>query len=343
MSLLLWPHWPLLPLLSSTSTSCKLFSVSVQCTSTRDKRKKHIRIICLLLDIAYCDADKTYLPIFGLAWSRRPLAPSASAPNDIDMGIPSSPKRPRDPVQDNKVSPRATPLAPAMLESQLVTTEYLSREPARACQSLAHHTTLMGRCRKSVDTWAPLCEESKSRSTTTKPAERLGNHGNSATLVAVAVHHRRQVQMSPLRESTRDPDTICSKEQAPPYTALAHPPDAERNPSLTALDASSEGQRRTAYRLPSLTQATHQITHKLTPPHFLPPQKGKGKAPHPPPRPPLIAKEAPEEGDDPDFVSDTNNLITVKQKGPAFQEIRDTDMGAALTYLLLELEGVDTE
>eukprot|EP00962_Isochrysis_galbana_P024234 scaffold7412_cov123-Isochrysis_galbana.AAC.12 len=61
------------------------------------------------------------------------------------MGIPSSPKRPRDPTQDNKVSPRAMPFAPAMLESQLVTTEYLpiSRDPARACQSLAHHTTLL--------------------------------------------------------------------------------------------------------------------------------------------------------------------------------------------------------
>jgi len=44
-------------------------------------------------------------------------APSASAPNDIDMGIPSSPKRPRDPAQDNKVRQRAMPFAPAMLES----------------------------------------------------------------------------------------------------------------------------------------------------------------------------------------------------------------------------------
>eukprot|EP00962_Isochrysis_galbana_P055897 scaffold27710_cov140-Isochrysis_galbana.AAC.2 len=49
-------------------------------------------------------------------------APSASAPNDIDMGIPSSPKRPRDPAQDNKVSQRATLIAPAMLESQIMTT-----------------------------------------------------------------------------------------------------------------------------------------------------------------------------------------------------------------------------
>eukprot|EP00962_Isochrysis_galbana_P024582 scaffold7549_cov111-Isochrysis_galbana.AAC.13 len=78
-------------------------------------------------------------PIFGLAWawSRRPLtharaSPSASVPNDVDMGIASSPKRPRDPAQDNKVSPRATPFDPAMLENQIRTTEYLSREPARA-------------------------------------------------------------------------------------------------------------------------------------------------------------------------------------------------------------------
>eukprot|EP00962_Isochrysis_galbana_P052722 scaffold24189_cov100-Isochrysis_galbana.AAC.5 len=44
-------------------------------------------------------------------------APSASEPNDVDMGIASSPKRPRDPAQDNKVSPRATQFDPAMLES----------------------------------------------------------------------------------------------------------------------------------------------------------------------------------------------------------------------------------
>eukprot|EP00962_Isochrysis_galbana_P038331 scaffold13608_cov129-Isochrysis_galbana.AAC.1 len=45
-------------------------------------------------------------------------APSASAPNDIDMGIQSSPKRPRDQAQGNMVSQRAKPFAPAMPESQ---------------------------------------------------------------------------------------------------------------------------------------------------------------------------------------------------------------------------------
>eukprot|EP00962_Isochrysis_galbana_P019694 scaffold5732_cov116-Isochrysis_galbana.AAC.5 len=117
-------------------------------------------------------------------------APSASEPKDVDMGIASSPKRPRDPAQDNKVSPRATQFDPAMLESQIRTTECLSSEPARACQSLAHHTTLTGRCRKTVDTWAPLFEESQSRSTTTPPAERLGNHGNH-TYVAVTCYRYR--------------------------------------------------------------------------------------------------------------------------------------------------------
>ena len=65
-------------------------------------------------------------------------APSASVPNDVDMGIASSPKRPRDPAQDNKVSPRATQFDPAMLESQF--TKYLPREQ-RACQSLPETCT----------------------------------------------------------------------------------------------------------------------------------------------------------------------------------------------------------
>eukprot|EP00962_Isochrysis_galbana_P051395 scaffold22790_cov134-Isochrysis_galbana.AAC.2 len=43
-------------------------------------------------------------------------APSAPAPNDTVMDIASSPKRPRDPAQDNRVSQRATPFDPARLE-----------------------------------------------------------------------------------------------------------------------------------------------------------------------------------------------------------------------------------
>eukprot|EP00962_Isochrysis_galbana_P006593 scaffold1761_cov108-Isochrysis_galbana.AAC.4 len=47
--------------------------------------------------------------------ARAAPSPSGSAPNDIVMDIHSSPKRPCDPVQDNKVSQRATPFAPAKL------------------------------------------------------------------------------------------------------------------------------------------------------------------------------------------------------------------------------------
>eukprot|EP00962_Isochrysis_galbana_P053455 scaffold24896_cov110-Isochrysis_galbana.AAC.1 len=56
-------------------------------------------------------------------------APSASEPNDTVMDIASSPKRPRDPAQDNRVSQRATPFDPAMLEIHVCTTECLLREP----------------------------------------------------------------------------------------------------------------------------------------------------------------------------------------------------------------------
>eukprot|EP00962_Isochrysis_galbana_P008630 scaffold2407_cov117-Isochrysis_galbana.AAC.1 len=65
-------------------------------------------------------------------------APSASAPNDIVMDIASSPKRPRDLAQDNKVSQRATLFDPAMLEIQVSTTECQLREPARALHITPH-------------------------------------------------------------------------------------------------------------------------------------------------------------------------------------------------------------
>jgi len=65
-------------------------------------------------------------------------APSAPAPNDIVMDIHSSPKRPRDPAQDNKVSQlRATPSAPAKLEIQIVTTEYLPRDVGKNIRILS--------------------------------------------------------------------------------------------------------------------------------------------------------------------------------------------------------------
>eukprot|EP00962_Isochrysis_galbana_P038117 scaffold13472_cov129-Isochrysis_galbana.AAC.4 len=65
---------------------------------------------------------------------------SASAPNDIVMDIHSSPKGPRETAQGNMVSQSATSNASVKPESQPVTTDLLPRAPARACQSLAHHT-----------------------------------------------------------------------------------------------------------------------------------------------------------------------------------------------------------
>eukprot|EP00962_Isochrysis_galbana_P040423 scaffold14629_cov116-Isochrysis_galbana.AAC.4 len=66
-------------------------------------------------------------PIFGLAWSSCPLtltraAPSASGPTDMATETPPSPKRPRDPSSDNKVSQRATSFDPVWPERQIVTT-----------------------------------------------------------------------------------------------------------------------------------------------------------------------------------------------------------------------------
>ena len=181
-------------------------------------------------------------------------APSASAPNDTVMDIASSPKRPRDPAQDNKVSQRATQFDPALLVIHVCTTECQLREPARACQSLAHHTTLTGRCPKSVDTWAPLCEEPQSRSTTTYVAERLRKQGNRAILAAV-LHFSHQ-QTTPERESTRVSDNTCAKEQTPHPTTTSLSPDVEKTLPRTALDALREGQRQTAHLPPTPSYVT---------------------------------------------------------------------------------------
>eukprot|EP00962_Isochrysis_galbana_P007608 scaffold2058_cov115-Isochrysis_galbana.AAC.20 len=101
-------------------------------------------------------------------------ASSASGPADTAPTDMSAQKRPRDPASDNMVSSSPMQYAPAMPASQFVTvtTVFLSTDTGRACQSLAHHTTLMGRCLKSADRWAPLCVGLQSRSTSTQIAER---------------------------------------------------------------------------------------------------------------------------------------------------------------------------
>eukprot|EP00962_Isochrysis_galbana_P025422 scaffold7832_cov106-Isochrysis_galbana.AAC.1 len=164
-------------------------------------------------------------------------APSASEPNDTVMDIHASPKRPRETAQGNMVSQRATSIASVMPESQSVTTVLLPRAPARACQSLAHHTTPMGRCRKSVDNWAPLCEEPQSRSTTTQSAERLRKTDSSAILAAV--YHCRPLQTTLSRKS-RDPDTTNSKVQTPSSTTTVQPSGAESTAPQPAHDSPRE-------------------------------------------------------------------------------------------------------
>eukprot|EP00962_Isochrysis_galbana_P028378 scaffold8971_cov114-Isochrysis_galbana.AAC.3 len=181
------------------------------------------------------------------------------------MDIHSSPKRPRDPAQDNKVSQRATPFAPAKLEIQIVTTESCPGpgsmpEPARALHitpplwvgvsTRPSHPPqpckpeIIGRapgekvkargekggnasppedsssrvsCRIRPlahlilkKNFFPLSEKSQSRNTTTNPAARLGNHGNSA--IQAAAHLCGLSQTTPTRASTstRDPDTSLS-------------------------------------------------------------------------------------------------------------------------------------
>eukprot|EP00962_Isochrysis_galbana_P014521 scaffold4160_cov130-Isochrysis_galbana.AAC.6 len=94
------------------------------------------------LAILEVQAPKTY---FWFSMKQTPAdaraAPSASVPNDVDMGIASSPKRPRDLAQDNKVSQRATQFDPAMLESQFRTTKCLPRE---SLPNLPHPETITG-------------------------------------------------------------------------------------------------------------------------------------------------------------------------------------------------------
>eukprot|EP00962_Isochrysis_galbana_P046265 scaffold18575_cov104-Isochrysis_galbana.AAC.1 len=83
------------------------------------------------------------------------------------------------------------------------------------------------------------------------------------------------------------------------------------HPSSSAHGHSFELTRQTVSQLLIPPYATGSKTLKLTPPPPTHPQKGVNKAP---PQPPPT-EEGPEEGDAPEFFSDTNNLITIKQAG----------------------------
>eukprot|EP00962_Isochrysis_galbana_P045094 scaffold17672_cov111-Isochrysis_galbana.AAC.4 len=122
-------------------------------------------------------------------------APSASGPTDMATETPPSPKRPRDPSSDNKVSQRATTIEPMWPEIQIRTTEILSAAPANACQSLAHPTTPMCRWLKSVDCWVLLCAGLQSRSTSTLLAVKLSRSNKPVS--SAADHLCRQLQSLP--------------------------------------------------------------------------------------------------------------------------------------------------
>jgi hypothetical protein len=64
------------------------------------------------------------------------------------------------------------------------------------------------------------------------------------------------------------------------------------------------------------------------------------------PIPATIVKETPDDNEgeeDLTFTSDTNAVINWKQVGAKNFEIRDTEMGAIFGFLLMDIEGVDTE
>jgi hypothetical protein len=100
-------------------------------------------------------------------------APSACAPTTLSMAMPLPPSHPRSPVKGNMVSPTATHAASTWPEHQHETTACAPRGAhASHCQSLAHHTTLTGRCFKSVDCWVPLYVELQGRSNIIQYAAR---------------------------------------------------------------------------------------------------------------------------------------------------------------------------
>eukprot|EP00962_Isochrysis_galbana_P022492 scaffold6727_cov106-Isochrysis_galbana.AAC.2 len=248
------------------------------------------------------------------------VAPSASGPTDMATETPPSPKRPRDPSSDNKVSQRATSSDPVWPERQIVivTTGYMPTAPAKACQSLAHPTTPM------------------------VPYGSVAQTILSAYCLVAETISAGNCRQCFRAEHASKPSLAQSGSLLNPNPQHAVQARGKSHGKQRTTPVKWEmGKRQTVHRLPLLTTTTLTKCLTLTPP---PPPLSQGKN-KPPPRPPPIVEEAMEEGDDPNFVSDTNNLITIKQKqkGPTLREIRDTDMGAAITYLLLDLEGVGTE
>jgi hypothetical protein len=106
-------------------------------------------------------------------------APSAAQPADMDQTVPASPKRQRPTAQPPKVSQRASQKSPGTPENQTIALSRVCLSGNSTSQSLAHHTTLMGRCLKSALAKPSPGEELSHRSTYNHSAERHQKTGLS--------------------------------------------------------------------------------------------------------------------------------------------------------------------
>eukprot|EP00962_Isochrysis_galbana_P024332 scaffold7442_cov101-Isochrysis_galbana.AAC.4 len=216
-------------------------------------------------------------------------APSASGPTDMATETPPSPKRPRDPSSDNKVSQRSTSFDPVWPERQIVTTGNMSTAPASACQSLAHPTTPMGRWLKSADC-AGLFSV-KGYRVAAHPHHWPKGSDDQTILHCFRAEHASKPSLAQsgsllnpnLQHAVQARGKLHSKQRTTPVKWAK---DRQYTPSSAIL-----------------TTATLTLTKylTLTPP---PPPLSQGKN-KPPPRPPPIVEEAMEEGDDPTTSSPT--------------------------------------
>eukprot|EP00962_Isochrysis_galbana_P015659 scaffold4498_cov119-Isochrysis_galbana.AAC.19 len=153
-----------------------------------------------------------------------------------------------------------------------------------------------------------------------KATESQHNHttGRKAQKIRQPCLPRRKTTRPPLLADAVIPLARITRQSPHPPTqavsatqTLSTPSRSEENATTNCARPQPSGQKTDSTpTVAILTTATLTKCPTLTPP--LPPHsQGKNK---PPPRPPPIAEEAMEEGDDPNFVSDTNNLITIKQK-----------------------------
>eukprot|EP00962_Isochrysis_galbana_P027765 scaffold8737_cov124-Isochrysis_galbana.AAC.10 len=98
------------------------------------------------------------------------------------------------------------------------------RTHASHCQSLAHHTTLTGRCFKSVDCWVPLCVELQGRSNIIQYAAR--QH------IKTAVAPRAQLGSCQSLLHIRPPSKTTKQNQSPITSLVLYLALTQKAPSL---------------------------------------------------------------------------------------------------------------